>query len=131
MAANPLPARQPTNERQQSTYAICLIARQITYTIYHVITWDETKRQANIEKHGLDFVGAEEIFSFFMLIDEDDREAYGEQRWNAIGYLNGQIVHLTFVDHPDDEGEHLHFISLRKAETHEANRYYKEATAGT
>jgi uncharacterized DUF497 family protein len=93
-----------------------------------MITWDETKRQANIDKHGLDFAGAEAIFDFFTLSLVDDREAYGEVRVNALGFLNGQIVHLTYADYSSTDEEHIHFISLRKAESHEANRYYKEAT---
>jgi uncharacterized DUF497 family protein len=62
-----------------------------------VITWDETKRQANIQKHGLDFVGAEAIFGYATVGYEDDSEAYGEQRLCLIGFLAGQIVHLTYT----------------------------------
>ena len=92
-----------------------------------MVIWDEFKRQSNIERHGLDFAGADAVFDYFTLVVEDDREAYGEQRLNALGYLDGQIVHLTFVDLSTDEEEILRIISLRKAETHEAKLYYKQA----
>jgi len=32
------------------------------------VEWDEGKRQENIQKHGLDFVGAEKIFEAMRLI---------------------------------------------------------------
>jgi hypothetical protein len=35
------------------------------------ITWDESKRKQNLEKHGIDFVDAESIFSKPMLIKKD------------------------------------------------------------
>lgn len=38
------------------------------------LEWDERKNQANIQKHGLDFADAGEIFSMPMLVSLDDRE---------------------------------------------------------
>lgn len=43
-----------------------------------MLTWDDTKRKANIAKHGYDFVGAEAVFDGFVLAEEDARNAYGE-----------------------------------------------------
>jgi uncharacterized protein len=43
--------------------------------------WDEAKRQANLEKHGFDFVDAPEVFAEPTCLVEDDRLAYGEQRF--------------------------------------------------
>lgn len=37
--------------------------------------WDETKRQTNLNKHGLDFADAEQVFAGPMAIFEDNREA--------------------------------------------------------
>jgi len=81
-----------------------------------MITYDETKRQANIQKHGLDFVGVEAILDHPVVSVEDDLEAYGEQRINMLGFLNGQIVCITYTERNDD----LHVISLRKATRNEA-----------
>ncbi len=35
---------------------------QIAYTIYMIITWDEPKRLANIDKHGFDFAALDVEF---------------------------------------------------------------------
>ena len=55
---------------------------------------------------------------------EDDRTAYGEQRINLLGWLNGIIVHMTYTE----RGDEPHVISLRKAEKHEIRRYSKEVS---
>jgi uncharacterized protein len=46
------------------------------------VTWDEAKRQENLRKHGLDWVGCDAVFDHPVVAWEDDREAYGEQRLN-------------------------------------------------
>jgi uncharacterized DUF497 family protein len=43
-------------------------------------TWDETKRQGNLNKHGLDFADAEKVFAGPPVLFEDNRHDYGEQR---------------------------------------------------
>ena len=53
------------------------------------------------------------------MAQEDDREAYGEERINLIGFLDGRIVHMTYTEHGDD----VQVISLRKASNHEIRRY--------
>ncbi len=40
--------------------------------------WDEQKNIRNIRWHAIDFVDVPEIFNYYMLIDRDDREDYGE-----------------------------------------------------
>lgn len=42
--------------------------------------WDEVKNQINIEKHGIDFADAVDIFNHPMLELLDEREDYGEDR---------------------------------------------------
>lgn len=85
-------------------------------------TWDESKRNLNIHKHGLDFVGCEAIFDAPVSITEDAREAYGELRLNAIGWLQGLVVCMTYTERDED----FHVISLREAEKHEVRRFIKE-----
>jgi uncharacterized DUF497 family protein len=75
----------------------------------------------NLRAHGLDFVGCEAIFDSPMMSLEDTREAYGEPRLNAFGFLNGEVVHLTYTE----RGENLRVISLRKAEKHEIRIFAK------
>ena len=89
-----------------------------------MVTYDEAKRRANIKNHGLDFVGVEAIFDHPVVSQEDDRQAYGEQRINVLGLLDGQIVSMTCTE----RGDTLRVISLRKATRHEA-RYYTQALA--
>jgi uncharacterized DUF497 family protein len=45
---------------------------------------------------------------------EDDREVYGEERINVLGFLDGDVVYLTNTERGDD----MHVISLRKAKKH-------------
>ena len=86
--------------------------------------WDEPKRLRNIKVHGLDFNGSEAVFDAPVVTWEDAREAYGEQRINLLGWLNGVIVHMTY----SERGDEPHVISLRKAEKHEIRRYAKEVS---
>ena len=83
------------------------------------MTWDESKRRANLAKHGLDFAGSEAVFEHPVVSWEDAREAYGEQRLCLIGWLDGILVHMTYTERGND----LHVISLRGAEKHEIRRY--------
>ena len=86
-----------------------------------MVTWDKVKLSSNIAKHGLGFEGVATIFDHPVLSWEDDREHYGELRINLLGWLNGQMVHLTYTERSGS----MHVTSLRKAETHEIKRYIK------
>ncbi len=87
-------------------------------------TWDEAKRLGNLKVHGVDFIGCESVFDGPVVTWEDVREAYGEQRINLLGWLNGIVVHMTYTE----RGDEPHVISLRKAEKHEIRRYAKEVS---
>ncbi|WP_416667418.1 BrnT family toxin [Egbenema bharatensis] len=82
--------------------------------------WDERKNQLNIRKHGFSFVDAWEIFEFPMVINLDDREDYGEDRWVGIGVLRDRVVTVVFTE-PDENT--IRVISLRKALKHEHRQY--------
>lgn len=86
-----------------------------------MITFDETKRQTNIRKHGFDFVGVDALFAGFTITREDDRQDYGELRLQTLGLLQSTVV---FVVHTA-RGEADHIISIRKAEKHEERIYWK------
>jgi uncharacterized DUF497 family protein len=85
-----------------------------------MISYDEEKRLANLAKHGFDFVGAEAIFAGFTVCRKDERDAYGETRFQSIGLWNGMVV---FVVHTA-RGEADHIISIRKAERHEERIFW-------
>ena len=89
-----------------------------------MITYDETKRLSNFQKHQLDFVGCETIFDGFTLTREDGRDAYGELRLQTLGLWHGLVV---FVVHTP-RGENDHIISIRKAQKHEERIYWQHAT---
>ncbi len=85
-----------------------------------MITYDETKRKTNLEKHHIDFIGCDVIFDGATLTREDTRPDYGEVRFQTLGLLNGVVV---FVVHTP-RGETDHIISIRKAEKHEERIYW-------
>lgn len=86
-------------------------------------TWDEAKRQANLDKHGLDFADAEQVFAGPMAVFEDAREAYGEQRLIGIGMLSAVVVLIAHVE----SDETIRIISMRKATSDETDLYYLNA----
>ncbi len=85
--------------------------------------WDETKRKANLKKHGLDFADAEKAFVGPMILFEDNRENYGEQRMIGIGLLDCLVVLIVHVE----ADETIRIISMRKADTDEIDLFYKNA----
>ena len=83
-------------------------------------TWNETKRQTNLKKHGLDFADAEIVFSGGVFTFEDDRFAYGEQRFISLGLLRGVVVVMAHTESADT----VRVISMRQAEKHEQKLYF-------
>jgi hypothetical protein len=70
------------------------------------------------------WLGAGQVVDAPVLAWEDDRQTYGEQRINLLGWLDGIVVHMTYTE----RGDEPHIISLRKAEKHEIRRYAKETS---
>lgn len=87
-----------------------------------MFSWDEAKRRANLRKHGIDFVDAEQIFHGFTLTAEDTREAYGERRFLTLGLLEDQVVSVVHTERGND----IRIISIRKATKHEARFYFSQ-----
>ena len=56
--------------------------------------WDERKRRTNLRDHKLDFLDAPQVFAGPTVTYEDDRFAYGEQRFVTLGFLNGVAVSI-------------------------------------
>ncbi len=83
--------------------------------------WDEAKRKANLNKHGLDFVDAEKVFAGPMAVFEDIRENYDEQRMIGIGSLDCLVVLIVHVE----QNETIRIISMRKADRDETNLFYQ------
>ncbi|MFM9912357.1 MAG: BrnT family toxin [Methylophilaceae bacterium] len=86
-----------------------------------MITWDKSKRQINLAKHSIDLADCGVVFDSPMLTQEDTRLAYGEKRLQSLGLFYGVVVFFLWVDKPSAP----HFISCRKATTHEERIYWK------
>lgn len=82
-----------------------------------IYEWDENKRQANIEKHGIDF---ERMYGFewdSAVNDPSPRD--GEMRYIGIGYIGSSLHSVIYTR----RGVRTRIISLRKASTEERDRY--------
>jgi uncharacterized protein len=84
--------------------------------------WDEAKRRQNLRKHGIDFADAWRIFEGVTFTVEDEREAYGEQRFLTLGLLADVVVSVTHTERDDT----IRIISIRKATRYEARLYFTQ-----
>ncbi len=92
------------------------------HTIIRVdITYDPAKNSRNIALRGLSFerAAAFDFLGATYLID--DRREYREVRRIAIGYLEGRLHQLCFVE----TATGIRVVSFRKANTREAKRHGK------
>lgn len=83
--------------------------------------WDERKRLANIEEHGIDFVLAAKIFLHPVLEAPDDREDYGEERIIAIGHWEETCVVVVYTWREETR----RIISAWKANKNDREAYYE------
>ncbi|MCY4646071.1 MAG: BrnT family toxin [Gammaproteobacteria bacterium] len=81
--------------------------------------WDETKRESNIRKHGVDF-HAISAFEWEEAVGRfDDR--HEEARWIAIGFIGPRLHVVAYTV----RGDIVRVISLRKAQPREIRGYAK------
>ena len=85
-------------------------------------TWSERKPAINLKDHGLDFVDAACVFEGATYTFEDDRFAYGEQRFETLGLLAGTPVSIVHTETVDE----IRVISFRKATNREAKLYFQK-----
>lgn len=81
--------------------------------------WDETKRDINIEKHGIDFAAIHDFDWDSATIFADERRDYDEPRFVAYGYIKGRLVVVVYTE----RNERKRIISMRKANSREMNNY--------
>ncbi len=81
--------------------------------------WDEAKREANLQKHGIDFAGVEAVFEGYTVTMEDERRGYGEQRLVTFGVLEGRLVAVVHTE----RHEVIRVISIRRATRSEEKSY--------
>ncbi|NOQ36586.1 MAG: BrnT family toxin [Methylococcaceae bacterium] len=87
--------------------------------------WDEVKNKINIEKHGIDFQDAVDIFNHPLLEWEQDSSLieHGETRFNAIGLIQSYEVFAVYCERQN--GSIIRFISVRQANKDERKDYYR------
>ncbi|MCB8988480.1 MAG: BrnT family toxin [Ardenticatenaceae bacterium] len=78
-------------------------------------TWHETKRQLTLQKRGLDFAQAEQVFTGPTFTFEDDRRNYGEERFVTLGLMGEKVVVIVHTESEDE----IRVISMREASKHE------------
>lgn len=88
------------------------------------ISFDPVKNARNVRERGLSFEQAAEFDFETAAVAIDTRHEYGETRYVAVGYLNGRLHVLCFVE--TEAG--IRVISFRKANSREATRHDKPQT---
>jgi uncharacterized DUF497 family protein len=84
--------------------------------------WDESKRQSNLAKHGIDFQDALRIFDG--PIFEKASRSHGEGRVLAIGLIEGVEIVVVYVI----RGKRRRIISARRAHRNERQDYADHLT---
>ena len=81
--------------------------------------WDEAKNLANIRNHRIDFADVPEMFDSPMLVEPDERFAYGENRWIGTGFLQNGVAVVVWTER---QANVIRIISARKANRYERQR---------
>jgi len=84
------------------------------------LEWDERKRHANLEKHGLDFFDVIEVFEAPHVVVPSTHRGEAE-RFLAIGVFAGRLVTVVYTT----RSEAIRIISFRRAR-HEERQKYQE-----
>jgi uncharacterized DUF497 family protein len=91
------------------------------------IRFDPAKNGSNIANRGLSFELVELSEWATALMEEDTRKAYGERRFQVLGYIGERLHAMVFTPR---EGK-VHVISLRKANSREVKKYAKTPKSRT
>ena len=91
------------------------------------IGFDPAKNASNKASRSLSFELVEQMEWATALIQEDTRKAYGERRFQVLGFIGERLHAVVFTPR---EGK-VHVISLRKANSREVKRYAKTPKSRT
>jgi uncharacterized DUF497 family protein len=81
--------------------------------------WDDTKEEANIAKHDIDFDTAIDLFDGRAVIET--QSAYtNEERWQRTGIIDERFMTVIWTR----RGDVIRIISARRARTNEKRDYY-------
>ena len=87
--------------------------------------WDENKRRLVLERHGIDFEDAIQIFAGPVWETLSPRT--GEQRWLAIGVVGGIEIAVVYTLRKDCR----RIITARRARTYERREYHAHVARGS
>ena len=86
--------------------------------------WDDTKAEANFQKHGVRFEHAVQACEDCdALIELDDSEDYGEDRFLLIGRASNGVLTVVYTERND----RVRTISARGANDYERRNYRRAA----
>ena len=86
--------------------------------------WDESKNRVNKRKHGVGFEIATQVFEDPGHVVVNDPTEKGEQRWQAIGFVENALLLLVVHTLTEGDGaEFIRLISARRATRCEAQIY--------
>jgi uncharacterized DUF497 family protein len=83
------------------------------------ITCNLAKRERTLAERGLDFEDAATVFGGVTLTLLDDRQDYGEARFQTYGFLDGRLVMVVWTP----RGADRHVISMRRCNAREKTRF--------
>jgi uncharacterized protein len=81
--------------------------------------WDEAKQARTLRERGVGFDDAAQIFEGPVIIWQDTRRNYGEDRFRAVGESEGDILHVVFTL----RGDRVRIISVRRANRKETKAW--------
>ena len=85
------------------------------------LRWDDAKRQANLDKHGLDFADAPMVLESPYRLDVESVRG-GEPRMQSFAYVFDVLAVLTVVHTTRDNA--LRIVSFRPASEEERSAYH-------
>ena len=89
------------------------------------ITYYPAKRLRTLSERGLDFEDAPKMFAGQTLTLPDERQDYGEPRYQTYGLLEGRMIMTVWTE----RGESRYIISMRKCNDREKARFQARLTA--
>jgi uncharacterized protein len=85
--------------------------------------WDDDKAAENLAKHNIDFSDARRVFGDPGVLDDpDDTMDYGEDRYRAVGIVNGRLIAVFYTY----RGPRIRIISARRATRTEQRNYAQQ-----
>jgi uncharacterized DUF497 family protein len=93
-----------------------------------LFSWDDTKSETNLRKHGVRFEVAQWVFDDPLHVTRQDRIEGRELRWQTIGMAGGMALLLVAHAWRETESgqEHIRIISARRATRLERKVYERD-----